>query len=116
MKTTFCAAMAFAIALTTGCAAQLQSTDDLQAATAMQLGLQTADVTISNRQDSGFATNYWVQTRTGTRYSCVRTAGPSLFGVNKSSPLCSLVGQAANGRSQPAPQNELERQYQQRRK
>ena len=112
MKTSFFTLALLAVALTSGCAAQLQSTDDLQAATAMQLGLQPSDVTISNRQDSGVSTNYWAQTRNGARYSCVRTAGVSLFGVSKSSPLCSLVSQPTTGRQQPLPKNELERQYQ----
>jgi hypothetical protein len=88
-----------------GCAAGLQSTDDLQAATAMSLGLQPGDVTLTNRQENGTATNYWVRTRQGREYSCVRTATYSMIGPVKSSPLCNPTNAAA--KAQPQPSNAL---------
>ena len=97
-----------------GCASSLQSNDDLQAATAMQLGLQPSEVTISNRADSGTSTNYWASTRSGRTYSCVRTATISVIGAVKSSPLCNPT----NGKAQAAPQpsNALTDAYRQQQK
>lgn len=94
-----------------GCAANLQSTDELQSATAFSLGLETADVTISNRQDSGMATNYWATTRSGRKYSCVRTAGISMMGAIKSSPLCNPTN--AQAEAAPQPSNALTDAYRQ---
>lgn len=94
-----------AIAVTAGlagCASHLQSNDDLQGATAMQLGLNPADVTITNRTDSGASTNYWVTTRNGRSYSCVRTATMSMLGTVKSSPLCNPTNAKAQSAPQPA--------------
>ena len=97
-----------------GCASTLQSNDDLQAATAMSMGLQPADVTISNRQDSATATNYWVRTRAGREYSCVRTAGISVLGAVKSSPLCNPTN--AKAEAAPQPSNALLDAYRQQQK
>lgn len=102
---------ALAAALLAGCASSLQSSEDLQAATAMSLGLAPADVTISNRQDSGSATNYWARTRAGQEFSCVRTAAVGVLGVTKSSPLCTPTNAKAR-QAQTVPTNALEQQYQ----
>jgi len=94
-----------------GCAATSQSTDELQSATAFSLGLDRADVTISNRQDSGVATNYWATTRDGRKYSCVRTAA---LGFMKSSPLCNPTNNKAE--AAPQPSNALTDAYKQQQK
>lgn len=100
MKRLIFTAIALSSALLVGCASRIQSDDDLQSATAMSLGLQASDVTISNRQDSGTATNYWARTRDGRTFSCVRTATYSMIGTVKSSPLCNPT----NGKAQAGPQ------------
>jgi len=97
-----------------GCASNLQSTDELQSATAFSLGLEAADVTISNRQDSGMTTNYWATTRSGRKYSCVRTAGISIMGAIKSSPLCNPTN--AKAEAAPQPSNALTDAYKQQQK
>ena len=97
-----------------GCAATLQSDDDLLSATAMSMGLQPADITISNRQDSTTAVNYCVKTRSGRQYSCVRTVGVSVIGAVKSSPLCNPTN--AKAESAPAPSNALLDAYRQQQK
>lgn len=109
--------LVFAIAVTVGlagCASRLQSNDDLQSATAMQLGLNPADVTITNRSDSGTSTNYWVTTRAGRSYSCVRTATMSMLGTVKSSPLCNPTN--AKAQTAPQPSNALLDAYRQQQK
>ena len=97
-----------------GCASRLQSDDDLQAATAMQLGLSPGEVSISNRSDSGTSTNYWASTRSGRTYSCVRTATMSMLGTVKSSPLCSPTN--AKAQAAPQPSNALLDAYRQQQK
>lgn len=87
------------IAALGGCAATSQSTDELQSATAFSLGLNAADVTISNRQDSGLTTNYWATTRDGLKYSCLRQA---MMGFMKSSPMCSATNSKAEAAPQPS--------------
>lgn len=94
-----------------GWAAELQSTEELQAATAFSLGLETADVTISNRQDSGMAANYWATTRRGRTYSCVRTAGVGTMSALRSSPLCNPTN--AQAEAAPQPSNALTDAYRQ---
>jgi len=111
MKIKFFGALLVVAVTLGGCAATSQSTDELQSATAFSLGLNTTDVTISNRQDSGVATNYWATTRDGKKYSCVRTA---MLGVLKSSPLCNPTN--AKAEAAPQPSNALTDAYKQQQK
>jgi hypothetical protein len=99
-----------------GCAATLQSDDDLLSATAMSMGLQPSDITISNRQDSTTAVNYWVKTRSGRNYSCVRTVGVSVIGTVKSSPLCNPTNAKAEAAPASGPSNALLDAYRQQQK
>lgn len=112
MKTLNLIVTVAAVGLLAGCASSMQS-DDLQSATAYQLGLKTEDVTILDRRDEGYAANYRIRTRDGREFSCVRTAAPSIIGVAKSSPLCNATNAKAKA-SAPPPSNALLQEHQRR--
>lgn len=89
-------ALSLVIALS-GCSTmtgKMQSDADLSTATAKSFGLPENQITISNRSDDGMTVSYEVKLKSGKEYSCIRTVGLSVLGVNKSSPLCNPKGQA----------------------
>lgn len=59
----------------TGCASQLLSEDKLRLNTSGVLGVQPADVTISNRRDDTMSTYYTATTSAGAKYACVVSGG-----------------------------------------
>lgn len=75
---------------------KMQSNQDLAAATAKNFGLSESQITISNRVDDGMSVNYDVKTKAGKEYSCLRTVGVSILGVDKSTPMCNPKGQPAS--------------------
>jgi len=90
------------ISLLTGCSSSLmqaqgsanQDDADLVAVTAFSLGLPANEVTITNRQNDGVGVNYWVKTKEGREYTCMRSV--TMFGAVKSSPICGKKGEPLN--------------------
>jgi len=100
-----------AVALFSGCAAQVVKEEHLKQKTAFALGLDQNAFTISDRVDDGLQTRYSVKTNNGRKFNCyVEGAFGFTTGGVVSDAICKQIG--ANGKSKPkgsggSPCNEL---------
>jgi hypothetical protein len=79
-----------------GCASMVVKQKDIEKKTALALGLQKSDFTISDRADDGLQTNYVVTTKTGKKYNCY-VEGSFSFGTGGvvTDAICSEPGKPA---------------------
>jgi hypothetical protein len=87
--------------LAAGCASVAVTEDSIQQRTALALGVEKGDFTISNRVDDGVRTDYVATTASGKVYNCYVEGSVSIVGRVVSDALCSEKGKAANKSMSP---------------
>lgn len=106
MKTTCLrnALVAFTVAntlLVSGCASVAVTEDSIEQRTALALGVEKGEFTVSNRVDDGVRTDYIATTTDGKVYNCYVEGSVSIVGRVVSDALCSEKGKAANKSMSP---------------
>jgi hypothetical protein len=82
--------------LIAGCASMAVTDDSIQQRTALALGVEKGEFTISNRVDDGVRSDYVATTTSGKVYNCYVEGTVSITGRIVSDALCSEKGKAAN--------------------
>lgn len=78
-----------------GCASVAVTNDAIEKNTALALGIEKGDFTISNREDNGIKSTYRVNTNAGKKYTCYVTGTVSVVGRVVSDAVCNEVGKTA---------------------
>jgi hypothetical protein len=100
MKTQLIAAIAIiSTVLAAGCASVAVTEEKLTQRTALALGLDSSEFTISNRVNEGIRTDYIVTTKTGERYTCYVSGVVSITGREVSDAMCNETQREKNGKA-----------------
>jgi hypothetical protein len=93
MKTFAIFSIAFAVLSATGCASLAVTDEAIADRTAFALGINKADLTVSNRVDEGTTTRYSVRTKTGQEHNCFVGGSFNVLGRSVSEAVCTKKGE-----------------------